>query len=101
MKKKIGDFEVSDNGIERVAKLEDFGGYTTELIMPKKIFVEAYTKYIRALEDDYYQMPKLKPLFCDSCGIAEMYPRFKQRYCRYCGAKFELKIGEQSPPSTK
>lgn len=45
MMKKHGDYEISSRGIERIIKVDD-GGYTTELIMPKEIFIKAYKKWI-------------------------------------------------------
>lgn len=44
--KNVGDFEVTDSGIARIIKLEDYGGYISEIIIPKEAFVEAYNKYI-------------------------------------------------------
>ena len=49
--KHIGDFEVSESGIERVIDIGDYGSYTTELIIPKDIFVEAINKYMK--DKDY------------------------------------------------
>ena len=46
MTKEVGQFEVTERGIERVIALHDFGGYSIELVIPKNIFVEAYLKYI-------------------------------------------------------
>ena len=45
---KIGQFIVDSYGISRVVKLEDYGGYIAEQIMPKEAFIEAYNKYIKA-----------------------------------------------------
>lgn len=35
------------------------------------------------------QGQKLKPLFCEECGITETHPMYMQKYCRYCGAKIK------------
>ena len=47
MHRAIGGIEVTDKGIERVIDVGDYGTYTTELILPKEAFIEAYQKYIK------------------------------------------------------
>lgn len=43
----LGDFIVGERGISRIINVDDYAGYTTELILPKDIFIEAYNKYIK------------------------------------------------------
>lgn len=43
---KIGQMIVDDYGISKVIKIDDWGGYTSELIIPKETFIEAYKKWI-------------------------------------------------------
>lgn len=43
---KIGQVIVDSYGISKVIKLDDFGGYTAEQIIPKEVFIEAYNKWI-------------------------------------------------------
>lgn len=45
---KLGQIIVDSYGISKVVKLEDYGGYTAEQIIPKEVFIEAYNKYIKA-----------------------------------------------------
>ena len=44
--KNVGDYEVTDAGISRIISLDDLGGYTSEVIISKDAFIEAYNKYI-------------------------------------------------------
>ena len=48
--RQVGDYEVSDRGIERVINVGDCGSYTTELIISKEIFIKAYQKWILEAE---------------------------------------------------
>ena len=44
----LGDLIVDDNGISKIVSIDpDYSGYTSELILPKEVFVEAYNKYIK------------------------------------------------------
>lgn len=43
----LGDFIVREKGIYRITKVDDYAGYTSELILPKDIFIGAYNKYIK------------------------------------------------------
>ena len=43
----LGDFIVREKGIYRITEVDDYAGYTSELILPKDIFIEAYNKYIK------------------------------------------------------
>ena len=43
----LGDFIVRENGIYRITEVDGYAGYTSELILPKDIFIEAYNKYIK------------------------------------------------------
>ena len=48
----LGDLIVGDNGISKIVRVDpDYSGYTSELILPKEIFVEAYNKYIKGDTD--------------------------------------------------
>lgn len=43
----LGDLIVDDKGISKIVRVDpDYSGYTSELIMPRAVFVEAYKKYI-------------------------------------------------------
>lgn len=48
---ELGQMIVDDDGINKVIQLHDWGGYTSEQIMPKEIFIEAYKRWI-AKESD-------------------------------------------------
>ena len=51
MTKEVGQFEVTERGIEKIISEEGYGGaYTTQLCIPKETFIEAYQRYIDALE---------------------------------------------------
>ena len=43
----LGDFVVGYNGISRIVEVDDYAGYTAELVLPKEVFIEAYNKYIK------------------------------------------------------
>ena len=44
----LGDLIVDDNGISKIVSIDpDYSGYTSELILPKEVFVEAFNKYIK------------------------------------------------------
>lgn len=44
----LGDFIVDDNGISKIVSIDpDYSSYTSELILPKDVFVEAFNKYIK------------------------------------------------------
>lgn len=43
----LGDFVVGDNGISKIVEVDDYSGYTAELVLPKEVFIEAYNKYIK------------------------------------------------------
>ena len=49
---KIGQFIVDSYGISKVVKLDDWGGYTAEQIIPKEVFIEAFQKYIKEEGED-------------------------------------------------
>lgn len=49
---KIGQVIVDDYGISKVIKLDDWGGYIEELIIPKEVFIEAFQKYIKAESEE-------------------------------------------------
>ena len=49
---KIGQVIVDRYGISKVVKLDGWGGYTTEQIIPKEVFIEAYNKYIKAESEE-------------------------------------------------
>lgn len=51
--KCIGDYEISERGIERIIDVGECGAYTTQLIMSKEAFKEAYKKWI--VDDDEEQ----------------------------------------------
>ena len=42
----VGKRIVNDYGISKVIQVDDWGGYTTEMIIPKETFIEAYEKWI-------------------------------------------------------
>lgn len=44
--KTVGEFEVSSRGIERIIEVGDCGTYSTELVIPKETFIDAFTEYI-------------------------------------------------------
>ena len=43
---KIGQLVVTSHNIGRVIELTDNGGYISEQVIPKEVFVEAYKKWI-------------------------------------------------------
>ena len=44
----LGDLIVDDNGISKIVSIDpNYSGYTSELILPKEVFIEAYNKYIK------------------------------------------------------
>lgn len=43
---KIGQIIVDSYGISKVIRLNNFGGYTAQEIIPKEVFIEAYNKWI-------------------------------------------------------
>ena len=43
---KLGQMIVDDYGIGKVIQIDDWGGYTSQIIIPKEIFMEAYKKWI-------------------------------------------------------
>lgn len=43
---KVGQRIVDDHGISKVIQTDDWGGYTSELIIPKETFIEAYKEWI-------------------------------------------------------
>lgn len=45
-KKQVGEMIVTAHGIERVIETGDCGSYTSELIISKEVFREAYRKFI-------------------------------------------------------
>lgn len=45
-KEEVGQYKVTDVGIEKVVNVEDFGCYTATIVIPKEVFIEAYEKYI-------------------------------------------------------
>lgn len=49
-KRQVGEMIVTDRGIERVIETGDCGSYTTELIISKEAFQQAYEKYIESKE---------------------------------------------------
>lgn len=44
--RQVGEMLITDRGIERVIETGDCGAYTTELIVTKEAFQEAYRKFI-------------------------------------------------------
>ena len=49
--KTVGQYEVTDRGIETITEVEDYGGtYTTRLYMPKETFIQAYIRYIKNMD---------------------------------------------------
>ena len=57
---KLGQIIVDSYGISKVVKLEDFGGYTAEQIIPKEAFVEAFQKFIKAESEQVGNTDTLK-----------------------------------------
>lgn len=51
-KRQVGEMIVTDRGIERVIETGDLGSYTTELIISKEVFQEAYEKYIESKTEE-------------------------------------------------
>lgn len=49
---KIGQVIVDDYGISKVIKLDDWGGYIAEQIIPKEVFIEAFQKYIKVESEE-------------------------------------------------
>jgi len=49
---KMGQVIVDSYGISKVVKLDGFGGYTAEQIIPKEVFIKAYNKYIKAESEE-------------------------------------------------
>lgn len=49
--KTVGQYEVTDRGIETITEVEDYSGaYTTRLCMPKETFIQAYIRYIKNMD---------------------------------------------------
>ena len=46
----IGDYLVTNRGIEQLIDVSDEGSYTTKLLIDKKAFILAYEKYILKTE---------------------------------------------------
>ena len=46
----VGQCEVSERGIEKVIDVGDCGTYTTELVIPKETFIEAYKSFVEQLD---------------------------------------------------
>ena len=42
----LGDFIVGERGIARITNVDNEAGYTTELVLPKAAFIEAFKKYV-------------------------------------------------------
>ena len=49
---KLGQIIVDNYGISKVIKLDDFGGYEAEQIIPKEAFIEAYNRWIILTENE-------------------------------------------------
>ena len=45
--RQVGEYEVSDKGVELVVNVGDYGTYTTQMVLPKEIFIECYNKWIK------------------------------------------------------
>lgn len=43
----VGQIEVTDSGIEKIIEAYSDGSYTSQVMMPKEVFIEAYEKYIK------------------------------------------------------
>lgn len=43
---KLGDFVVGERGIARITEVDGYAGYTSEVVLTKEAFIEAYIKYI-------------------------------------------------------
>lgn len=50
-KKEVGEYEVTDRGIERVIAIKP-NGYDISLVLPKEVFVEAYQRYIKSKSEE-------------------------------------------------
>lgn len=50
--RQVGEYEVSDKGVELVVDVGDCGTYTTKMVLPKEIFIECYNKWIKEQTDD-------------------------------------------------
>ena len=49
---KVGDIVVMEDGFGKVLEVSAYGLYTTELIMSKEVFIEAYKKWIEEQTGD-------------------------------------------------
>ena len=92
--KAIGQYEVSEMGIERIIDVSENGVYISELIIPKEIIVEAYKRFIKEdspqgewIYKQYGGYPEQGDWYCSECDTEYNYGRGKAKFCPNCGAK--------------
>ena len=52
MSKTIGDFSITERGIEKIVDADDDGTLASKLIISKEAFIEAYNKWIAKGNED-------------------------------------------------
>lgn len=92
---KLGEFRVTDKGIELIDEVFYNGEmFCSKMIIPKETFIEAFNKYIIEPADLQKQLDKAVKMFsidskkgrCPRCGH-DHYLKTKSDRCSYCGQK--------------
>lgn len=86
----LGDFVVGDIGIARITKVDEYAAYTSEVVLTKEAFIEAYNKYIK---DEAVERPEGE--YESTSSQTKWVKIFENPYtngykCPFCGHKIQV-----------